>query len=109
MRGISTRIVGPPEPGVPELTCLWRMDRNDPSVRYSWFFGRNSRAWTQGHRDAYSTSFFSRSGDRTDLSLGWAYLFQFRDGSRGACRVRDVNPALRALGHEVDREAEPTG
>lgn len=40
-----------------------------------------------------------RNGDQ---GATWAYLIRFRDGSFGACRVRDINEALAELGARVD-------
>lgn len=36
----------------------------------------------------------------------WAYEVQFRDGTRGVCRVRDLNEALAELGARVDRRGD---
>lgn len=37
---------------------------------------------------------------------GWAYLFQFTDGTMGTCQVSRVNAALAALGWQVDRRGD---
>lgn len=37
---------------------------------------------------------------------GWSYLFEFSDGTTGVSRIEDVEPALRALGYEVDRRGD---
>lgn len=41
-----------------------------------------------------------------DHDDGWSYLFTFTDHTRGVCQVRDVNPALEALGARFDPEVE---
>lgn len=98
------------QPANQRVASLWRAEPHDHGRHhYTWFFGRNSREWNSGVRDQYSLGFWPRSGSyNRDLSMAWAYLFLFSDGEAGACRVCDVNDALRALGCSIDMSAEPT-
>lgn len=36
----------------------------------------------------------------------WAYVIEFQDGTKGVCRVRDLNAALAELGARVDRRGD---
>jgi hypothetical protein len=42
-----------------------------------------------------------------DHSRSWAYVYTFADSTLGVSVVRDVEPALRALGARVDPDWEP--
>lgn len=41
-----------------------------------------------------------------DQGMAWAYEITFRDGTRGVCRVADINEALADLGARVDRRGD---
>lgn len=46
-----------------------------------------------------------RPWDRNQAQA-WAYEVVFRDGSRGVCRVMDINEALAEVGARVDRRGD---
>lgn len=93
---------------LPRVVSLWRLEpRDNQRYRYSRFFGWNTLEWQEAESDRYRTAFRS-SADPNDLSRSFGYYFEFEDGTKGACPVRYINRALRALGCSIDMDAEPT-
>lgn len=103
----NIRIVFEEEVDLPrQLVDLWRTERSDNNCSESDYceHGYDGNRWG-----------WMRSGGRPgwvydwspDHPWSWGYVFDFDDDTRGICRVREVNPALRALGCRVDLLLEP--
>lgn len=118
---IAIRATGEPRSGVHEILQLDRLDRGDawcdvhhlydPDNGYAydrsttvrgggwlWSVPRENDPWS------YIPSRWSAMCEPPPD--GWSYLFLFEDGTKGVCRVRDVNRALSELGYEVDRRGD---
>jgi hypothetical protein len=101
------RVVFEEEVDLPRrLVDLWRTERSDNNCsesdccehgydgnRWSWMRSGGRPGWAYDWSEHHPSS--------------WGYVFDFDDDTRGICRVREVNPALRALGCRVDLLLEP--
>jgi hypothetical protein len=101
------RVVFEEEVDLPRrLVDLWRTERSDNNCsesdccehgydgnRWGWMRSGGRPGWVYDWSEHHPSS--------------WGYVFDFDDDTRGICRVREVNPALRALGCRVDLLSEP--
>lgn len=92
-----------------ELSTLWRLEPNDDGRLYyvRWWSPITLR-WKIRDAGRYQAHFRS-THHPDDISESYGYFFIFTDGTRGACRVKDINAALSALGYRINIDAEPTG
>lgn len=67
--------------------CQWVFNHHPHAGEYLWDWDNPERV-VRFHPNLSSTQ-------------RWAYVIYFHDGTRGVCRVVDINPALRALGYEI--------
>lgn len=88
---------------------LVRYDASDARVVYNVeaqhiynpYFGSDGHGWRW---DGWGyVTLADRFGNQPEA---WAYVVEFRDGTKGVCRVRDVNVALGELGARVDRRGD---
>jgi hypothetical protein len=114
MRRVNIEIVGLEGTGLmPELVSLWRTELRDQGLRHYYvrFFANEAHVWRHGRemgrRDGYPINYRSRVRP-TDFGRAWGYIFDFADGTRGACEVRHVHLALAALGARIDMDSEPS-
>lgn len=81
-----------------QLTALYRLERGDGETSHHHGFGPET--WNWGTSEAWYAWW-----DREHFGE-WGYIFFFADGTRGTCRVEEVNQALAALGFAVDRRGD---
>lgn len=90
---------GPPNDLIP--LSLSRLDSRDERAVASWVWFQDTWQQYSGGREMYVAYY-----DHRDHPESWAYLFQFLNGQRGICQVREINEALAALNCEIDRSGD---
>jgi hypothetical protein len=88
---------------MPSLAWLGRLQQDDGAPRGAWCWNpyTDPPHWQGGRSETYAGMY-----DPSNHGDSWGYAYVFVDGSRGVSRVRDVEPALRALGLAVNGEED---
>jgi hypothetical protein len=96
----------------PGLVGLWRTEPSDDGLGhyYQRFFSSEALRWKHGRdmgRIDYRVNYRSQIHP-DDFGRSWGYIFDFADGTKGACMVRHVHLALAVLGARIDMDSEPS-